>query len=324
MPAPDEVPFDDDDFNPDTMLWSPGVDYVDGWRDATDAAAELSESLEAVGIDRTAITMRADASPDGAGVLRMSLSSATARRLAALAREAAAHPGGAFRSTRARPRTLGAAPPHLPGGDGPGESRADAHKDLIRPDPTTSRSHIVCDTTSTCNVDRTAPAVPADGDAPADGASERPGRAWTIVTTDGHTVSGYLPEWVDDDPSETGVPPQQLPRRLVDIGHFADFDGQDVRVVAGPSPDYLDDLGKALEHEMFRGTISCRPFDTDPALRVPVADIDVLPGYTMDALTPDDLTDLATKLRAQADRLEHEVRPKLVAARDDWTAHHPA
>lgn len=33
------------DFDPTTILWLPGIDYVRGWREATDAAAELLTAL---------------------------------------------------------------------------------------------------------------------------------------------------------------------------------------------------------------------------------------------------------------------------------------
>jgi hypothetical protein len=39
-------------------------------------------------------------------------------------------------------------------------------------------------------------------------------------------------------------------------------------------------------------------------------------------LDPDGLAEIAAKLRAQADRLDHDIRPQLLAARADWAAHH--
>ncbi|WP_405584994.1 DUF6907 domain-containing protein [Streptomyces sp. NBC_01190] len=35
-------------------------------------------------------------------------------------------------------------------------------------------------------------------------------------------------------------------------------------------------------------------------------------------LDPDGLAEVAAQLRAQADRLDHEIRPQLVAVRADW------
>jgi hypothetical protein len=89
MPAPDETPPDADDFDPDTLLWSPGVDYVAGWRDATNAAAELRAALETVGIDTTTLKTRTDTTPDGTGLLHLTLPASTARQLTVLARVAA-------------------------------------------------------------------------------------------------------------------------------------------------------------------------------------------------------------------------------------------
>lgn len=37
-----------------------------------------------------------------------------------------------------------------------------------------------------------------------------PGRTWTITTTAGDTVSGYLPGWAEQDPSRTGLRPERL------------------------------------------------------------------------------------------------------------------
>lgn len=36
---------------PDAVMWVRGVDYLSGWRDAQEAAAELKEGLTTVGID---------------------------------------------------------------------------------------------------------------------------------------------------------------------------------------------------------------------------------------------------------------------------------
>jgi hypothetical protein len=91
MPTPDEPAFDSADFDPAAMLWTPGIEYVHGWREATDAAAALLDALTAVGIDTSTITARADASPDGVGLLRLTLPAATARQLTTLAKVAATH-----------------------------------------------------------------------------------------------------------------------------------------------------------------------------------------------------------------------------------------
>ncbi|MGW5350522.1 hypothetical protein ACWERV_08385 [Streptomyces sp. NPDC004031] len=89
MPPTDHPACDGDDFDPTTMLWSPGIDYVGGWREATDAAAELLAALRDAGIDTTTITARADTSSDGTGLICLALPAAAARQLAALANAAA-------------------------------------------------------------------------------------------------------------------------------------------------------------------------------------------------------------------------------------------
>jgi hypothetical protein len=71
------------------MLWTPCIDYVHGWREATDSAAALLDALIAVGIDTTTITARADASADGAGLVRLALPTTTACQLTTLAKVAA-------------------------------------------------------------------------------------------------------------------------------------------------------------------------------------------------------------------------------------------
>lgn len=98
MPPTYQPPFDGDDFDPAALLWSPGIDYVRGWREATDAAAELFDALRTAGIDTTTITTRADTSPDGTGVVRLALPVSTARGLVALAKVAARRVRRASRS----------------------------------------------------------------------------------------------------------------------------------------------------------------------------------------------------------------------------------
>jgi len=86
MPPTDQPTYDGADFDPATMLWSPGIDYVRGWREATDASAELLEALGSAGIDTTSITTRADTSSDGTGVVRLALPAELAQRLTTLIR----------------------------------------------------------------------------------------------------------------------------------------------------------------------------------------------------------------------------------------------
>lgn len=79
----------------------------------------------------------------------------------------------------------------------------------------------------------------------------------------------------------------------------------------------------AEEDAVFAGSIDCNPHDTDIRLRVPVVNIQVSPTYWILGLNPQELADIASKLRAQADVLHDEVLPALIAAREDWSAHHP-
>ncbi|MFE2635596.1 hypothetical protein ACFXKX_31450 [Streptomyces scopuliridis] len=82
--------FDADDLDLDAVLWVRGVDYMTGWRAATQAAAELGDALTAVGVDTAGSKLLAGAAADGSGVVRLELSAATAREVALLARVAAA------------------------------------------------------------------------------------------------------------------------------------------------------------------------------------------------------------------------------------------
>ncbi|SHK76827.1 hypothetical protein [Streptomyces yunnanensis] len=82
--------FDADGLDPDALLWVRGVDYLTGWRDATRAAAELGDALAEAGVDVAAAKLRAVSAADGSGVVRLELSPATARKVAKLARVAAA------------------------------------------------------------------------------------------------------------------------------------------------------------------------------------------------------------------------------------------
>ncbi|MEU7435097.1 hypothetical protein AB0B07_30325 [Streptomyces sioyaensis] len=78
--------FDGEGLDPDAVLWVRGVDYLAGWRDATEAAAELGDALAAAGVDTTRTKLRAAAAADGSGVVRLELSTAVAREVAMRAR----------------------------------------------------------------------------------------------------------------------------------------------------------------------------------------------------------------------------------------------
>jgi hypothetical protein len=142
-----------------------------------------------------------------------------------------------------------------------------------------------------------------------------PGK-WTITTVNGLQTSGYLPAWAEDDPSEVGVPLEMLGVRLADVSHRGFFEGQIIDVVAP------DAHGKAEEEAVFEVSIDCTPYAEDPELRVPVANIQAYPERWILGLDPTGVAEVAAKLRAQADRLDHEVHPALIAARADWAAHH--
>ncbi|WP_333769310.1 DUF6907 domain-containing protein [Streptomyces sp. IBSBF 2435] len=143
-----------------------------------------------------------------------------------------------------------------------------------------------------------------------------PGK-WTITTEVGSVTSGYLPEWAEDDPSEAGVPLDQLPLRLGGINHRNFFEGPLVLLTATGGGD------DAEEDAVFAGSIDCNPYDPDDRLRVPVVNIQVSPDHWILGLDPQELADIASKLRAQADVLHDEVLPTLIAAREDWSSHHP-
>lgn len=139
---------------------------------------------------------------------------------------------------------------------------------------------------------------------------------WAIATTDGAVISGYLPAWAEDDPTETGVPVEELPQRLAEVNHRNFFEGPMLPLTA---PDLWDGVE---EDSVFEGSIDCNPYDPDPRLHVPVVNLQVSVGRYILGLNPDGLADIAAKLRAHADLLDHKVRPALIAARDDWAAHH--
>ncbi|HET6356575.1 MAG TPA: hypothetical protein VFG16_20570 [Streptomyces sp.] len=89
MHDPEDAGFEDEAFDPDDVVWVRGVDYVAGWRDATDAGGELADALAAAGFDTTGPEWRARASGDGSGAVRLMLSAAAARDVAALVRAVA-------------------------------------------------------------------------------------------------------------------------------------------------------------------------------------------------------------------------------------------
>lgn len=140
---------------------------------------------------------------------------------------------------------------------------------------------------------------------------------WTITTDTGAALSGYLPEWAEDDPSENGIPLDLLPARLAGINHRTFFEGQ-IMAVTTPGPRG----GDTDEDAVFEGSIDCNPYDPDPARRRPHATLQVCTDHSIPGLGPDDLARIAAQLRTQADHIDHDIRPALTAARADWATRH--
>lgn len=144
-------------------------------------------------------------------------------------------------------------------------------------------------------------------------------RTWRVTTTSGHTTTGYLPAWADDDPSQTGVPVGQLGKVLADICLSAVFPGQSVRVSTdgGPGTDTVI-LSGSIEFHPYTGN----PEITVPSPGLPVAHLQIIHDHWIRDLDPFALATVAAKLRTQANYLDNQVRPALRAARADWgTAH---
>ncbi|MEW1862730.1 hypothetical protein AB0399_20560 [Streptomyces sp. NPDC088194] len=146
-------------------------------------------------------------------------------------------------------------------------------------------------------------------------ATDQP-RTWTITTDTGFSISGHLPPWATDDPSEHQLPVDRLGIALSDINHHQEIHGQTLPLRT-PDPCHPD----AQSVTVFRGSIDCDPYATEPDLRVPVFNFHLVDDYRLEALGPDDITELATTFRAHADLLDHHVRPALIQARRDWQLH---
>lgn len=139
-------------------------------------------------------------------------------------------------------------------------------------------------------------------------------KTWAVVTSTGHTLAGYLPEWSEDDPSQTGVSLDRLDKVLADICHHADFSAQGMWVATDSGPGTFTGI--------LGGSIECYPYAEEPRARIPVVNLQIIDDYWINNLNPDRLTEITAKLRAQADYLDHEIRPALIAARADWATHH--
>ncbi|MET8325136.1 hypothetical protein [Streptomyces sp. NPDC005181] len=141
-------------------------------------------------------------------------------------------------------------------------------------------------------------------------------RTWSITTESGATVSGHLPAWSEDDPSKTDLPDDKLHLHLSDVTHHQAIPGQPMVI---NTPFGIDGGREIYEENVFCATITCSPHSPVPADRVPTATITVVEDCVMEDLDPQDVTDVAAKLRAQADRL-NQVAQQLADARADWAA----
>ncbi|MBD0739426.1 DUF6907 domain-containing protein [Streptomyces sp. CBMA29] len=137
---------------------------------------------------------------------------------------------------------------------------------------------------------------------------------WKIVTRAGFSVEGYLPAWAEDDPSQTDVPLELLSVRLADVTHWMEFEGQSARIRSALESDGE----RSGESQILWGVMECRLFAEEPEASAPVVNLAIVEDFWIDGLDPAGLAQIAAKLRGQADRLDHEIRPRLVAARTDW------
>ncbi|MGW1071481.1 hypothetical protein [Streptomyces sp. NPDC002537] len=76
------VEFGVEEFDPDAALWARGVEYVAGWAEARDVAAELGQALAGAGVDVSAVRLRAGSAADGSGVVQVELPASAARAVA--------------------------------------------------------------------------------------------------------------------------------------------------------------------------------------------------------------------------------------------------
>ncbi|WP_328461106.1 DUF6907 domain-containing protein [Streptomyces sp. NBC_00448] len=151
---------------------------------------------------------------------------------------------------------------------------------------------------------------------PATPQKSTPTRRWAITTTTGETAIGHLPAWASTDPSEHDVPPNQLAARLADINHHVRFPGEILRVYSPANPER-----HPTPVEVLHTSIDCNPYAPDPEPCIPIANLHLAGEYWLTDLGPEELGHLADGLRALADRLDHQVRPTLIAARSDWTGY---
>lgn len=142
-----------------------------------------------------------------------------------------------------------------------------------------------------------------------------PRREWTITTEFGVTVHGYHPTWDQTDPSAHNIPADRLEMYVSDVDHVQHWKGQVVTANL-----HAHEGRYTGECPILCPQMNLRPFDPNPAERVPNVSIELAEGSDewIEHLDPQGVADVASRLRAQADRLENEVLPALIAAREDW------
>jgi hypothetical protein len=145
--------------------------------------------------------------------------------------------------------------------------------------------------------------------------SERRVRRWTITTTDGQKHSGPLGSWVEEDPSETDVPPGSLARRLEDLTLWAAFPGASQIAVQSKA---FEDWETPVEYPVMRASLDCYPYEEDPARRVPLLNIELAPECSVIDLDPARLAAFLAAMRAQLDLLEQVAGKALAEAREEW------
>lgn len=140
----------------------------------------------------------------------------------------------------------------------------------------------------------------------------RSAATWQVSTTSDFTVSGYLPSWAEEDPSQDGVEITDLGTRLADIVHSTAISGRYTPLSTTDAP--------AEGTVILGGSIDCWPYSADPVRRVPAANVQLVDDYWMHNLDPDQLREVIATLRAQGDYFEQVLLPALQAARSDWAA----
>jgi hypothetical protein len=148
---------------------------------------------------------------------------------------------------------------------------------------------------------------------PGSGAEVDGGRTWTITTSDGQVVRGFLPAWAANDPSAAGVVPGRLPAVLEEMHLYGElFEGE---VLPSNRPS---DLQPCV---VFGVSLHCNPF-SDTQTGVPVIAISVTEDEMISGLGVADVGRVARTLEKIADRLKHVAIPALVEARTQWAAAH--